>query len=446
MGRPTVGPNRGATGGPRPSAGGRRPTRRHRVPGNRSAGWPGRATRSPAPGAIRPPAGRHQRRPRSGRVLPPRPPVLLRRRAARPSPQSASGARERRRSSPTAATGERGSCRGRLPGLRLPLWPFPFPPPHPGAPQARGAAEPSRGSRKARLRWTGPGRPVAPRASSTDLEARDRHDHEAAEISRPGVDLPADGAAEQPHLVNGLGRPETVQLRRTIGGDSQQGHSGMMSLYNGGVQLGGGRTTGGYDDGGHPGGQPQAKSEKAGRALVAPTRASEPRPAPSPQPRPPVAAWTVSQGKRRRRSPRPATIRQPVRRRRRLAHLRAPAGSSLRQNLPVAPDRRPTNNPAPEARPLQEGHDQAQYPAGEPETPETLARPAPGEAVPAERRRLSVRSIPQPVPTGAEPLVLLHGFTQTGASWGARRGRSRGTLPHLPPRRPRPRTLGGRSG
>ena len=43
----------------------------------------------------------------------------------------------------------------------------------------------------------------------------------------------------------------------------------MMSLYNGGVQLGGGRTTGGYDDGGHPGGQPQAKSEKAGRALVA---------------------------------------------------------------------------------------------------------------------------------------------------------------------------------
>ncbi len=38
--------------------------------------------------------------------------------------------------------------------------------------------------------------------------------------------------------------------------------------------------------------------------------------------------------------------------------------------------------------------------------------------MPPERRQLSVRSIRQPVPTGAEPLVLLHGFTQTGASWG----------------------------
>lgn len=38
--------------------------------------------------------------------------------------------------------------------------------------------------------------------------------------------------------------------------------------------------------------------------------------------------------------------------------------------------------------------------------------------MPADRQRLSLRSIPQPVPTGAEPLVLLHGFTQTGTSWG----------------------------
>jgi 2-succinyl-6-hydroxy-2,4-cyclohexadiene-1-carboxylate synthase len=84
----------------------------------------------------------------------------------------------------------------------------------------------------------------------------------------------------------------------------------------------------------------------------------------------------------------------------------------------MAPDRRAIDNPALEAGPRQEGHHQAQYPAGATATPETLARPAPGEVVLAQRQRLSLRSIPQPVPTGAEPLVLLHGFTQTGASWG----------------------------
>jgi 2-succinyl-6-hydroxy-2,4-cyclohexadiene-1-carboxylate synthase len=85
----------------------------------------------------------------------------------------------------------------------------------------------------------------------------------------------------------------------------------------------------------------------------------------------------------------------------------------------MAQDRRATDNPAPEARPRQEGHDQAQYPARQPALPETLAGPAPGgEEVPAQRQGLSVLSIGQPAPSGPGPLVFLHGFTQTGASWG----------------------------
>ena len=93
--------------------------------------------------------------------------------------------------------------------------------------------------------------------------------------------------------------------------------------------------------------------------------------------------------------------------------------------------------PGPDDRPSEEGHDQAQYRAPGAGTPENLARGAglePGG--PAATGQLSVRSTGDLARPGQERLVLLHGFTQTGASWGpvvdALQGRFSLVLPDAP--------------
>ena len=81
-----------------------------------------------------------------------------------------------------------------------------------------------------------------------------------------------------------------------------------------------------------------------------------------------------------------------------------------------------------------EGHDQAQYPV-----PRVPRQEAAAQSGPAQERRLSVRYVRyvnEGATQGPVPLVLLHGFTQTGASWApvvsALHGRFPVVLPDAP--------------
>ena len=89
--------------------------------------------------------------------------------------------------------------------------------------------------------------------------------------------------------------------------------------------------------------------------------------------------------------------------------------------------------PGPNDHRSEEGHDQAQYLATPPEAPDDLAQPRhaqPGEAQPGQAQpgqaqpgqaqpgQLSVLTTGDLAWPGQDHLVLLHGFTQTGASWG----------------------------
>ena len=93
-----------------------------------------------------------------------------------------------------------------------------------GPPSTRGGGNgsgvASSGSRKGRLRWTGPGGDSI--VASTARAAHDRH-CSAAALRDTGIAEPPDGAAEQVTLVDGLGGADVAELGWPIGGQTTSG-------------------------------------------------------------------------------------------------------------------------------------------------------------------------------------------------------------------------------
>ena len=87
-------------------------------------------------------------------------------------------------------------------------------------------------------------------------------------VGHTGLGEPAHRPAEQVDLVDGLRRPDVVQLRRTIGGARQQRDVRVVSLDDGRVELHGGRPAGGQHDGGVSGGETEPERVEARGALV----------------------------------------------------------------------------------------------------------------------------------------------------------------------------------
>ena len=135
----------------------------------------------------------------------------------------------------------------------------------------RRRGSPSSGSRKARLRCTGPGRPppVPPTASARRPgTASDRQDAAEAAAGTPGADGPAHRGPEQAVLFDGLGGADAMELGRPVGGDGEQRHAGLVGLDHRRVQLDGRGPAGGHDRRRPAGRQTQAEGDEAGRALV----------------------------------------------------------------------------------------------------------------------------------------------------------------------------------
>ncbi len=79
---------------------------------------------------------------------------------------------------------------------------------------------------------------------------------------------PPYGAAEQAFLLDGLGRPDPVLLRRAVGGDREQRDTSLVGLDDGGVLLGGGGPAGRDHHRGPAPGQPEPEGQESRRSLV----------------------------------------------------------------------------------------------------------------------------------------------------------------------------------
>ena len=103
----------------------------------------------------------------------------------------------------------------------------PAPGARPGHRGARGEAGPGRptsGSRKARLRWTGPGRPPPRRAlRPRPATASERQLWAVAASGTPGSARHRTAPPVEVGLLDGLGGTDAVGLGRPVGGDDQQG-------------------------------------------------------------------------------------------------------------------------------------------------------------------------------------------------------------------------------
>ena len=210
-----------------------------------------------------------------------------------------------------------------------------------------GPASPTSGSRKARFRWTGPG-PRGPVPCLGKGPCGERPPRFGLRLLRhSGITCPPGRCGEEPHLVDGLRRPDMMQLGRTVGRADDERHPTLVGLDDRRVKLGGGGSARHADDGRPAGGHGETEGEEPGAALV--EADMDPQPA--------------GQGKGHRRRARAGadhrigdTARGPIR----------PPG--WRQRWPVR---------------------------------------SPGVALHVEQRGGS-----------GPPLVLLHGFTQTGRLWG----------------------------
>ena len=180
-------------------------------------------------------------------------------------------------------------------------------------PGGSGPGWPTNGSRKARFRWTGPGRPPAPAASATARDARDRQLDEVASSGTPGSARQRSGPPVEVGLIDGLGGADAMGFRWPVGGDGQEGDAGVMGFDDGRMQLHRRRPAGGEDEGRPAGAQSDAQGEE-GRPTVRRERrgdgGGDRRPGPGPW------ASTGNRDRARRRSVRPGPTRRPGWRRR----------------------------------------------------------------------------------------------------------------------------------
>ena len=136
------------------------------------------------------------------------------------------------------------------------------PGPPAGRPSGSAPGAPTSGSRKARLRCTGPGPPVPERPRRRPGRPADRHARPAGVVGDAGVGEPPHRPPVQVGLVDGLRRPDVVQLGRSVGRADDQRHAGVVGLDHRRVQLGGRRAAGRADDGRTPDAQARPRAKK----------------------------------------------------------------------------------------------------------------------------------------------------------------------------------------